>query len=52
MIVNVDFCFCLRDFEGKFKIYWKRLQNNKDFCDVALVCEDNQIMAHGLVVSS
>ena len=52
MIGNVDFCLCLKDFEGKSKIYWQELQNEKDFCDVTLVCEDKQIEAHKLVISS
>ena len=52
MIGNVDFCLYLKDFEGKFKIYWQELQNEKDFCDVMLVCEDKQIEAHKLVISS
>ena len=52
MVGNVDFCLCLKDFEGKSKIYWQELQNEKDFCDVTLVCEDKQIEAHKLVISS
>ena len=52
MVGNVDFCLCLKDFEGKSKIYWQELQNEKKFCDVTLVCEDKQIDAHKLVISS
>ena len=52
MVGNVDFCLCLKDFERKSKIYWQELQNEKDFCDVTLVCEDKQIEAHKLVISS
>ena len=52
MVGNVDFCLCFKDFQGKSKIYWPELQNEKDFCDVTLVCEDKQIEAHKLVISS
>ena len=34
------------------KISWQELQTDGDYCDVTLACEDKQIMAHWLVISS
>ena len=44
----------LFDFEFKrnAKISWQELQTDGDYCDVTLACEDKQIKAHRLVISS
>ena len=44
----------LFDFEFKInaKISWQELQTDGDYCDVTLACEDKQIKAHRLVISS
>lgn len=31
---------------------WQSLRQEKDFCDVTLACEDNQVQAHKLVLST
>lgn len=31
---------------------WQSLRHEKDFCDVTLACEDNQVQAHKLVLST
>ena len=45
-------CLCLNEFEGNVKICWQALQEEKDFCDVTLACEDKQIQTHRLLISS
>ena len=44
----------LFDFEFKrnAKISWQELHTDGDYCDVTLACEDKQIKAHRLVISS
>ena len=39
-------------FESNLKNIWKRLNLEKDFCDVTFACEDNLIKAHKIIVSS
>ena len=47
-------CYLTReDFQEKVSDSWNSLHNDQDFCDVTLVCEDNQqIKAHKVVLSS
>ena len=41
-----------KDFESKVISSWQLLKNDKDLCDVTLACDDNQIQAHRLILSS
>jgi len=46
--------FCLRwnEYEKNMSDSLKEVQENSDFCDVTLACDDDQIEAHRLVLSS
>ena len=46
--------FCLRwnDFERSVSSAFKELFDNKDFFDVTLACDDNQIQAHKVILSA
>ena len=45
--MDENYCICL----CQFRMIWKQLQIDKDFCDVTLACEDGQIMSHRLIIS-
>ena len=36
----------------KITTFWKELWTEQDFCDVTLLCEDNQIQIHKVILSS
>jgi len=42
----------LNDFEKTISTTWQKLRNDKDFCDVTLACDDNQIQTHKIILSS
>jgi hypothetical protein len=46
--------FCLRwnDFEGNISAAFQELRDDKDFFDVTLACEDEQIQAHRVILSA
>jgi len=46
--------FCLRwnDFETNISVAFKELREEKDFFDVTLACDDNQIQAHKVILSA
>ena len=46
--------FCLRwnDFETNISQGFRELREEKDFFDVTLACEDNQIQAHRVIISA
>jgi len=46
--------FCLRwnDFENNISTAFRELRDDKDFFDVTLACEDNQIQAHKVILSA
>jgi len=46
--------FCLRwnDFESNISVAFKELREDKDFFDVTLACEDEQIHAHKLILAA
>jgi len=52
MSVNGQYILQLQDFATNIQNGWTNLQNNADFCDVTLVCDENQIQAHKMVVST
>eukprot|EP00092_Neocalanus_flemingeri_P031552 GFUD01034263.1.p1 GENE.GFUD01034263.1~~GFUD01034263.1.p1 ORF type:complete len:333 (+),score=58.08 GFUD01034263.1:57-1055(+) len=46
--------FCLRwnDFEGNISSAFRELKDDKDFFDVTLACEEEQIQAHRVILSA
>eukprot|EP00092_Neocalanus_flemingeri_P035932 GFUD01039124.1.p1 GENE.GFUD01039124.1~~GFUD01039124.1.p1 ORF type:complete len:307 (-),score=76.67 GFUD01039124.1:95-1015(-) len=46
--------FCLRwnDFETSISCAFQELRDDKDFFDVTLACEDNQVQAHKIILSA
>ena len=53
MIPSDKFCLRLGDFQENIKGIFKDLQKEKEFCDVTLVCEDNQqFEAHKVILSA
>ena len=46
--------FCLRwnDFENNISSSFRELKDEKDFFDVPLVCDDNQLQAHKVILSA
>merc|ERR1740128_1481621 len=46
--------FCLRwnDFETNISVAFRELREEKDFFDVTLACDDNQIQAHKVILSA
>jgi len=46
--------FCLRwnDFESNISVAFQELREDKDFFDVTLACDDDQIQAHKLILSA
>jgi len=51
---NVGEKFCLRwnDFENNISSSFRELREDKDFFDVTLACEDNQLQAHKVILSA
>ena len=54
MTRGLDEKFCLRwnDFENNICTAFKDLKEEKDFFDVTLACEDNQLQAHKVILSA
>ena len=46
--------FCLRwnDFENNISVAFRELREDKDFFDVTLACDDEQIQAHKVILSA
>merc|ERR1719312_1981011 len=46
--------FCLRwnDFETNISVAFRELREEKDFFDVTLACEDNQVSCHKVILSA
>ena len=46
--------FCLRwnDFESNISVAFRELRDDKDFFDVTLACDDEQIQAHKVILSA
>jgi len=46
--------FCLRwnDFESNVSVAFRELREEKDFFDVTLACDDNQVQAHKVILSA
>ena len=52
MVNNDNYCLRLNQFEKYAKTSWQELQMDKDYFDVTLACEDQQIKTHKLVISA
>ena len=52
MVDSDTFCLRLDEFERNIKTSWQELQIESDFWDVTLTCEDKQIKAHKVIISS
>ena len=53
MIQSDKFCLTFGGFQDNIRGIFKELQNEKEFCDVTLVCEDNQqFEAHKVILSA
>jgi len=46
------FCLKWNDFETNISLAFKELREDKDFFDVTLVCDDEQIKAHKVILSA
>ena len=46
------FCLRMQEFNKNIGISWQELQIETNFCDVTLACEDKQIKAHKVIISS
>ena len=46
--------FCLRwnDFENNISSAFRELRDDKDFFDVTLACDDEQLQAHKVILSA
>ena len=46
--------FCLRwnDFEANISKAFQELKEDKDFFDVTLACDDDQLLAHKVILSA
>ena len=51
---NMTEKFCLRwnDFENNISVAFRELREDKDFFDVTLACDDEQIQAHKVILSA
>ena len=52
MANNEKFCLQWNDFESNIRQAFGELRNDKDFFDVTLACEDEQIQAHKVILSA
>ena len=46
------FCLKWNDFESNISGAFRELRDEKDFFDVTLACDDNQIKAHKVIISA
>merc|ERR1719402_2213690 len=49
---NEKFCLRWNDFENNISSAFRELREDKDFFDVTLACDDQQIEAHKVVLSA
>ena len=52
MTHNGPFHFLQNKYSGTIQENWQQLQFEKNYCDVSLACDDKQIEAHKVVISS
>jgi len=51
-MTNEKFCLRWNDFETNISVAFRELRDDKDFFDVTLACEDEQIQAHKMILSA
>jgi len=49
---NEKFCLRWNDFESNISVAFRELREDKDFFDVTLACDDEQIQAHKVILSA
>jgi len=49
---NEKFCLRWNDFEGNISSAFRELRDDKDFFDVTLACDEEQIQAHKVILSA
>ena len=47
-----NFCLKWNDFESNISVAFRELREDKDFFDVTLACDDDQIQAHKVILSA
>ena len=52
MAGSEKFCLKWNDFESNVSVAFRELRDDKDFFDVTLACEDDQISAHKVILSA
>jgi len=52
MANNEKFCLRWNDFESNISTAFRELRDDKDFFDVTLACDDEQIQAHKVILSA
>ena len=51
-MANEKFCLRWNDFESNISVAFSELREEKDFLDVTLVCKEDQIQAHKVILSA
>ena len=49
---NEKFCLRWNDFESNISVAFRELRDDKDFFDVTLCCDDEQLQAHKVILSA
>jgi len=52
MMASEKFCLRWNDFESNVSVAFRELREEKDFFDVTLACDDNQVQAHKVILSA
>jgi hypothetical protein len=52
MVSAEKFCLRWNDFESNISVAFRELREDKDFFDVTLACDDDQIQAHKVILSA
>ena len=52
MVSSEKFCLKWNDFESNISTAFQELRDDKDFFDVTLACEDDQVEAHKVILSA
>ena len=51
-MASEKFCLKWNDFESNISVAFRGLRDDKDFFDVTLACEDEQIQAHKVILAA
>ena len=52
MAIGEKFCLRWNDFANNISTAFRELRDDKDFFDVTLACDDNQLQAHKVILSA